>query len=51
MFDKIVKLVDKKKKAVYLYGPAGTGKSALAEQVAEHLGLRFLSYVNRYARV
>ena len=41
MFDKIVKLVDKKKKAVYLYGPAGTGKSALAEQVAEHLGLNF----------
>jgi hypothetical protein len=40
-FDKIVKIIDKKKKAVYLYGPAGTGKSALAEQVADYLKLDF----------
>ena len=37
----IMKYKDKKKKAVYLYGPAGTGKSALAEQVAEYLELEF----------
>jgi hypothetical protein len=39
-FDKIVALA-KKKKAVYLYGPAGTGKSQLAKQIAEFLKLDF----------
>jgi MoxR-like ATPase len=39
-FDKIVKLL-KKKKAVYLYGDAGTGKSNLAEQIAKYLKLDF----------
>lgn len=41
MFDKIATIVGKYKKSVYLYGPAGTGKSALAEQLAEHLNLDF----------
>jgi cobaltochelatase CobS len=39
-FDKIVKLL-KLKMAVYLYGPAGTGKSAMAKQIAKHLKLDF----------
>jgi cobaltochelatase CobS len=39
-FDKIVKVIEKKH-AVYLYGPAGTGKSRLAEQIAEYLKLDF----------
>lgn len=30
-----------KKQAVYMYGPAGTGKSALAEQIADALELDF----------
>jgi hypothetical protein len=30
-----------RKQAVYMYGPAGTGKSALAEQVADALELEF----------
>ncbi|MGN0489963.1 AAA family ATPase [Ruminococcus sp.] len=32
-------------KNVYLYGPAGTGKNVLAEQVAKSLGLEFF-YIN-----
>ena len=40
-FPKIVKLVGEKKRAVYMYGPAGTGKSQLAADVAEALGLDF----------
>ena len=39
-FNKIVALT-KKKKAVYLYGPAGTGKSQLAKQIAKFLKLNF----------
>jgi cobaltochelatase CobS len=39
-FDTIVKLL-KRKKAVYLYGPAGTGKSNLAKQIASYLKLDF----------
>ena len=39
-FDKLLKLL-KKKKAIYLYGPAGTGKSKLAEQLAKSLNLNF----------
>jgi hypothetical protein len=39
-FAKIVRLIVKKQ-AVYLYGPAGTGKSQLAEDVAEAVGLKF----------
>lgn len=41
-FEKIVKLVAKGH-PVFLAGPAGTGKSKLAEQVAEALGLKFYS--------
>ena len=33
------------RKHVYLYGPAGTGKNVLAEQVAKSLGLEFF-YIN-----
>jgi cobaltochelatase CobS len=40
-FATIVKLVGEKKRAVYMYGPAGTGKSQLAADVAEALGLEF----------
>lgn len=40
MFNTIVKLL-KKKKSVYLYGSAGTGKSNLAEQIAKYLKLDF----------
>lgn len=39
-FTKIVQLIARKQ-AVYLYGPAGTGKSQLAEDVAEALNLTF----------
>jgi cobaltochelatase CobS len=39
-FKKIVELIARKQ-AVYLYGPAGTGKSQLAEDVAEALGYTF----------
>ena len=39
-FDKIVTLLGLKM-AVYLYGPAGTGKSAMAKQIAKHLKLNF----------
>lgn len=39
-FAKIVKLIARKQ-AVYLYGPAGTGKSQLAEDVAKALSLIF----------
>ena len=40
-FDKIVRLLEKNR-APYLYGPAGTGKSNLAKQIAKHMGLEFL---------
>ena len=39
-FDKIVTLLGLKM-AVYLYGPAGTGKSNLAKQIAKYLKLNF----------
>jgi hypothetical protein len=39
-FDKIVTLLGLKM-AVYLYGPAGTGKSNLAKQIAKYLKLDF----------
>lgn len=39
-FDTIVNVL-KEGLAVYLYGPAGTGKSNLAKQIAEHLKLDF----------
>lgn len=39
-FDKIVTLLGIKM-AVYLYGPAGTGKSAMAKQIAKYLKLNF----------
>jgi GTPase SAR1 family protein len=39
-FDTIVTLLQLKM-AVYLYGPAGTGKSAMAKQIAKHLKLNF----------
>jgi AAA domain (dynein-related subfamily) len=39
-FDDIVAILEEKI-AVYLYGPAGTGKSALAKQIAKHLKLNF----------
>lgn len=40
MFDKLLGLI-KKGQSVYLYGPAGTGKSKLAEDLAEAAGLEF----------
>lgn len=39
-FKKIVGLIAKKQ-AVYMYGPAGTGKSQLAEDVADAMELKF----------
>jgi cobaltochelatase CobS len=39
-FDSIIKLLERKQ-AVYLHGPAGTGKSKIAEQAAEYLNLSF----------
>jgi cobaltochelatase CobS len=39
-FDDIVTIL-KLKMAVYLYGPAGTGKSAMAKQIAKYLKLKF----------
>ena len=39
-FDKIVTLLNEKL-AVYLYGPAGTGKSNLAKQIAKYMKLDF----------
>jgi cobaltochelatase CobS len=39
-FELIIKLVNKKR-AVYMYGPAGTGKSQLAEDIAQALELAF----------
>jgi hypothetical protein len=39
-FDDIVAILEEKI-AVYLYGPAGTGKSQLAKQIAKHLKLNF----------
>lgn len=40
-FATIIKLVGEKKRAVYMYGPAGTGKSQLAADIAEALDLDF----------
>lgn len=40
MFDKLLDLI-KAGQSVYLYGPAGTGKSKLAEDLAEAAGLEF----------
>lgn len=42
-FDRIVKLVTsyKKRKCIYLHGPAGTGKSHIVKQLADFLGLDF----------
>jgi cobaltochelatase CobS len=40
-FLKILSLVIEDKEAVYCYGPAGTGKSQLAEDVAKAAGLQF----------
>ena len=40
MFDKLLGLIAKGQ-SVYLYGPAGTGKSKLAEDLAEAAGLDF----------
>ena len=37
--------------AVYLYGPAGTGKSNLAKQIAKHLKLNFYPMSYYYARI
>ena len=39
-FNDIAELI-KRKQAVYLHGPAGTGKSELSKQIAEELGLDF----------
>jgi cobaltochelatase CobS len=39
-FGRVLKLVAKKQ-AVYLYGPAGTGKSELAKDASKALGLKF----------
>ena len=39
-FDKVLGMV-KKKKGVFLVGPAGSGKNVLCKQVAEALGLKF----------
>lgn len=40
-FGTIIKLVGEKKRAVYMYGPAGTGKSQLAKDVSDALDLDF----------
>ena len=40
MFDAVMRRM-KHGKAAYVYGPAGTGKNVLAEQVAEALGIPF----------
>jgi hypothetical protein len=40
MFDKLLGLINKGQ-SVYLHGPAGTGKSKLAEDLAEAAGLEF----------
>ena len=39
-FDDVLNLVHNNQ-AVYLYGPAGTGKTHMAQQIAEALGLQF----------
>ena len=46
-FARIIKILKnpKRKMHAYLYGPAGTGKNVLAEQVAESLGVKWF-YLN-----
>lgn len=46
-FARIIKILKNpgRKMHAYLYGPAGTGKNVLAEQVAESLGVKFF-YLN-----
>ena len=46
-FARIIKILKnpKRKMHTYLYGPAGTGKNVLAEQVAESLGVKWF-YLN-----